>query len=88
LPKEENYVLKPQIMRAVISIPSNLAEGAQRTNKEFVNFIRMARGSLEEVKSQLMIINEVYSLNTEKAINLCMEIGAMTYQLMVVIRNE
>jgi len=50
LPKSEQYVLIPQMLRSAISIPSNLAEGQQRSDKEFIRFIRIARGSLSELK--------------------------------------
>jgi four helix bundle protein len=46
-PKEEIYGLTSQIQRAAVSIPSNIAEGAARKgDKEFVQFISIALGSL------------------------------------------
>lgn len=46
-PKEEIYSLTSQIRRSAISFPSNIAEGAARTtNKEFINFLSISRGSL------------------------------------------
>ncbi len=42
--------------RAVVSIPSNIAEGQTRTtSREFIRFLAMAEGSLGEVETQLMI---------------------------------
>ena len=59
-PKEEIYGLTSQIKRAVISIPSNIAEGASRqTNKEFIQFLYIAIGSASEVETQLIIANEL-----------------------------
>jgi four helix bundle protein len=53
-PKEEKYGLVDQIRRAVISIPSNIAEGAARhTKKEFINYLHIAQGSLSELDTQL-----------------------------------
>lgn len=53
-PAEEKYGLIPQIRRAVVSIPSNIAEGAARnTKREFVNFLHTAQGSLSELDTQL-----------------------------------
>lgn len=55
-PKEELYGLTAQIRRAAVSVPSNLAEGAARNGtKEFVQFLAIARGSLSEVETQLLI---------------------------------
>lgn len=56
LPKEEIYGLGDQIRRAVVSIPSNIAEGFGRdTDKKFKHFLSIARGSLFETKTQLQL---------------------------------
>jgi four helix bundle protein len=53
-PSEERFGLVPQMRRAVISIPSNIAERAARQGKrEFKNFVSMAQGSLSELDTQL-----------------------------------
>jgi four helix bundle protein len=55
-PAEETYGLVLQLRRAAVSIPSNLAEGAGRDGrKEFVRFLSIARGSLSELETQLLI---------------------------------
>ena len=55
-PKEERYALGDQLRRAVVSIPSNIAEGFGRdTHKDFAHFLAQARGSLYEVDTQLEI---------------------------------
>ena len=49
-----------QITRAAISIASNIAEGSERrTDKEFINFIYIAKGSLGELRTQLYIANRI-----------------------------
>ena len=54
LPAEEKFALGDQLRRAVVSIPSNIAEGNGRgTSKDYAHFLSMARGSLFEVRTQL-----------------------------------
>ncbi|TSA49598.1 four helix bundle protein [archaeon] len=49
-----DYALRDQIGRAVVSIPSNIAEGFSRhSNKEFIQFLFISKGSVAEVQSQL-----------------------------------
>ena len=55
-PKQEVYGLTSQMKRAAISIPSNIAEGAARKgNKEFIQFLYVALGSLYEIETQLLL---------------------------------
>lgn len=55
-PKRETYSLTDQMRRAAFSIPSNIAEGqAHYSNREFLHFLRHARGSLAELETQILI---------------------------------
>lgn len=55
-PKEEKFGLASQVQRAVISIPSNIAEGAGRVSpKEFHYFLNIAVASSFEVETQLIL---------------------------------
>ena len=59
-PKEEQYALCDQLRRAVISVPSNIAEGSgRRSLKEQVHFLEIAYGSLCEVDCQLDIAHDL-----------------------------
>jgi len=60
LPKEEKYELRSQVTRAVISIPSNIAEGsAKRSKKEYVRYLEIALGSSYELETQVLIIDNL-----------------------------
>lgn len=59
-PKEETYALCDQLRRAVISVPSNIAEGSGRTSaKDQAHFFEMAFGSLMEVDCQIDIAKDL-----------------------------
>ena len=81
LPNEETYALSDQMRRAVVSIPSNIAEGQGRnSDKEFIQFLSIARGSLWELETQIEIclrigyIDQSLATNTN---NLIAEISKM-----------
>ena len=66
-PSFEKFGLGDQLRRAVISIPSNIAEGNGRTSlKEQIHFIEIAYGSLMEVYCQLIISYDLKYINEEQ----------------------
>jgi len=81
LPREELYTLSDQMRSAVISIPSNIAEGQQRTSdKEFKHFLSVAKGSLGEIETQLLLCVRLEYLTSEQIkqpLELCTETGKM-----------
>lgn len=59
LPKDEKFGLISQIKRSVVSIPSNIAEGAGRnSNNEFNHFLGIANASSFELQTQLILTKE------------------------------
>lgn len=64
-PSEERFGLSSQIKRAVVSIPSNIAEGAGRKgDKEFIQFLYIAMGSLSELETQLILSDSLQFVNS------------------------
>lgn len=65
-PLEERYIIVSQIRKSAISVPSNIAEGAARASKkEFLYFLNIARGSLSELETQLIIAKRLNYLENE-----------------------
>ena len=59
-PKSEVFGLASQLKRAIISVPSNIAEGQGRnSSKEFAYHLSVAYGSLMEAETQIQIANNL-----------------------------
>src|SRR5438445_13498081 len=66
-PVEERYGLISQIRRAGVSVPANIAEGHCRFHtKEFLNHLSIARGSLGELDTELMISQRIGFLQEDQ----------------------
>ena len=80
------------IRAAAGSVMDNIAEGYERDgNKEFVNFLYIAKGSCGEVKSQLLRASDVGFIETVRYDELnqqCMEISKLLYSLILSIRQS
>ena len=89
-PKDECYGLVSQMQRAAVSIPSNIAEGNERnSNKEFAHFLYIAKGSLAELETQIIISEKLKFINTNQStsiLNSCHEIGRMINGLLTKIK--
>lgn len=92
LPVSELYCLTNQIRRAVISIPSNIAEGYGRgADKEFIFFLKIAKGSASELETQLILCQDLHYLTedeTEEAMRLIDEVVRMLGTLILKIKAD
>lgn len=90
-PREEQFGLTSQMRRAAVSIPSNIVEGKARgSNKEYKRFLLMARGSLEEVKYQLLLARDLKYINDEQykeLLSLAKDIGRLLNGLLIKIES-
>jgi four helix bundle protein len=84
-PKEELYGLTSQLRRAAVSVASNIAEGYGRGSKgEFRQFVGVARGSVLELQTQLVIATELSfgkAVQRQAADALAEETGKMLWAL-------
>lgn len=66
-PKEEQFGLTTQLRRAVISVPSNIAEGCGRNHfKDSIQFFFIARASLYEVETQIIVSTDLGFLSEQE----------------------
>ena len=89
-PAEERFGLCDQLRRAVVSIPSNIAEGRGRDSaKDFAHFLHLAKGALNEVMTQLELAFRFgYLSEYEKLSAEAEEIGKMLSSLIRRLRTE
>lgn len=90
-PKEELYGMVQQIRRAAISIPANIAEGyGRRYTQEYIRFLNISRGSLNELETHLIISARVglcARQDTEIIIKLLNEESRMINSLINKLKN-
>jgi len=86
------YRIAEQISTSSVSVPSNIAEGAERgTDKEFKRFLEFSSGSASELATQLTILklaNRLPEINLEEIIVETKEVNAMIRGFMNSLNNE
>ncbi len=91
-PKEELFGMTSQIRRASVSIPANIAEGYGRDNRgEYVQFLRIAQGSLKELETHLIVAEKVGLIAVGATTSLqsqCDEIGKMLRALIRSLQSQ
>ena len=92
LPSLERYGLADQIRRSSVSIPSNIAEGHGRnSNKEFSRFLLIARGSVSELETQLILCCELGYISKDSCseiFNKLQRISKMIYSLVNYLEKD
>lgn len=91
MPKVEEYRLTSQLVKAAASVPANIAEGHSRgTRKDYAHFVSIARGSLAETETFLLLAQRVDFLPAEqaaKSLSLCTELSKMLSTLLARLRH-
>ena len=88
-PQSEQFGLTNQLRRAVVSVPSNIAEGSSReTPQEFARFLIIARGSVAEVDTQLTLAEDLGYVGPDDALHgeiekLAMQINSLIARLKI-----
>ena len=87
-PTEEQFGMTSQIRRAAASIPANIAEGwAREGTPEFLHFIRIAKGSLRELETHLILSQRVGLCPPEAAAPLLEQVAILSRQLLALQRS-
>jgi four helix bundle protein len=87
-PKEEMFGLTSQIRRSAASIPANIAEGHSRTHtKEFLNHLSIARGSLSELETHLLLSRRI-GLLEEPLLGRCLALTDEISRMLSALRNS
>lgn len=87
-PKDEKFALTDQLKRAAISITLNIAEGSDRkSDKEFVRFLRMAIGSIEEVVAGLYITKDLNYISQDEFVKTYSDTNIIALKLNALIKS-
>ncbi len=87
-PKTEIYGLTSQMRRAVISVPSNIAEGAARSSsKEFIQYLKIAGGSLSELDTQIEIASNLEFITNDQMREINLKMDSISCKLAGLIKH-
>ena len=85
----KDFGLKDQMTRSSVSIPSNIAEGAERdSTKEFIRFLHIAKGSAAELRTQIYLAYRVSLLSETSHQELIEESIAISKMLHSLIKSQ
>jgi four helix bundle protein len=91
-PADERFRMTSQLLRAAASVPANIAEGhARGTRKDYAHFVTIARGSLAETETFLLLAEQVGLVGSDhckEASRLTAETGRMLNALLTKLRSS
>lgn len=91
-PPDERYGLTAQIRRAASSVPANIAEGHGREHtRQFIQFLRIAQGSLKEVETHFYVATEVGLMDSaarDEVLTLCDSLGRRVRKLIRTLQDK
>jgi len=91
-PAHEKFALCDQIKRSAYSVPSNIVEGhSKKSNKDFLKFLYISRGSLEELRYFILLskdLNYIKNNEYEKIENEILEISKMLNKFIISVKNR
>lgn len=88
LKETKDWGLRDQMQRSAVSIPSNISEGYERTPKDFIRFLIIAKGSCAELRTQTYIAQRVNLISTNDADRVIDETKQLSRMLQAFIQNR
>ena len=91
-PLSKDYSLCDQLKRAAVSVSNNISEGFEYgSNKQFVRFLFIAKGSLGELRSMVFLLDRLKFIDDDLSVNLktkCTELAKMISSLIKYLENH
>lgn len=83
----KDFGLRNQMQRAAVSIASNIAEGSERSKKDFARFLKMSRGSAAELRTQTYIAAKIGIINADTMRDIVEETKELSKMLFALIKS-
>jgi four helix bundle protein len=87
LPRSETFSLTLQMRRAVVSIPSNIAEGKAKSGQSYPHHLRIALGSEAELQTQIELARRLQMLKEDDAASLLAQVAEVGRMLSALLKS-